>query len=401
MLSADVLALTTTTLEASDDATVDSNNTGTNYGTDLFVEADEGNTRFYLKYNISSISGTVRNAYVELTRDSAGDDDVLTSIHRSPANWNEGNIDWTTKPTLAGEITGRYHKKSKKVRFDVTRFVQEKVNTSANNISMSVRMETAAKTSRFHSSEYSVTADRPTLVVETSSTAGETSWQCTRLMGFSQTSNWYLVTQAVSPNDDTFEESTDITSSEWAYARTHSCGVTEWWDPTETDCYATWTIAPADSDGCTHRESAPDRVVIHVSGNATDENAAFWEGHIKDTIDTAREQLAGGTSTTNYNPEKIYLIPVIGGPDDEDCRCPSDPTDEDCTVRAAENHPTIETASNNVAGSSGYEDVYYAGDFEVSDCGLFSDDKGHIREDNLGDQAEIRDTAIDLLKDID
>jgi hypothetical protein len=400
IIPVDVFALTSTTLEATEDATVDSTNPTTNYGTSLRVQAEEDETESYLKYDISNISGTVRNAYVELTRDAAGDDDVFTSIHRVPATWDESIITWDDdRPASTGEITRRYHKKSKTVRFDVTRYVQDELAATEDDISMVVKMETATSNSRFYSSEYSVSGDRPTLVVETSNTAGETSWQCTRQMGFSQTTNWYLLDRAVAPNDDPFEDSADITSTDWAYSRTHLCGVTEWWDPTETACYATWDNIMSDSDGCTNRENAPDRLIIQVSGNWRNTLPWVWAAEIRKTIDTAREELVGGTPTTNYNPEKIYLIPVIGGPDDEECECPVGSSG--CIVRAAENHPDIESAINIVAGSEGYEDVYDAEDFEVSDCALYSDNTGHIYEENAGDQAEIRDTAIDLLKDID
>ncbi len=186
------------TLGASADAYINSFRPTTNYGknADLLVQNWSGSTEAYLKYNLSNVTGTITNAYLNLrvlARSMSKSSLTLNVKLLADGNdtWVEGTggtnrrstgaITWANSPdgtgtSLSITITSAQLKKSSLVSIDVTTLLNQSFNT--NKIASFVI--SASSSSRFvldfasrnnRSSSYrptlsltTVTGDAPTIV---------------------------------------------------------------------------------------------------------------------------------------------------------------------------------------------------------------------------------------------
>lgn len=175
-------------------------------------------------------------------------------------------------------------------------------------------------------------------------------FECTELIGFSQTRQWAL---------DVAEFQERVGDASWQVRWEPGGAIYKWIDPG----YGGWDGA-ADS-GCSSRARSPDRVVLTITSQSYEAASAPFVRWIEDVIEVVRDRYP--------SVQRIVLQPVIGGPDDGPC-----PLGDGREVRAAHNHPLIDTAIANVVGG----DVVTGPSPEVRTCADYSDDVGHLDEDS-------------------
>lgn len=106
-LNPSLVAAETITLTPTDDATVKAANPTSNYGNDTNIITSNYSSnnlqRAFLKFNLSSVSGTITQAKLYLTPSLARK--VAKTLHHvTNTSWTEGNITWQNQPTLGQQI---------------------------------------------------------------------------------------------------------------------------------------------------------------------------------------------------------------------------------------------------------------------------------------------------------
>jgi hypothetical protein len=205
VLSTSLASAISTTLSATADAYVNSGLSTTNYGrsTDLLVESCNSlrgaTMATYLKYDLSSVTGTISKATLNLTVLSVSSSSSVTLyvqlLKDSADSWSEGSgginrsatgaITWANASSgygLTVTISAANLKKGSTISIDVTKLLSQSFNT--NNIASFVIRSTSAtfkgtSVVDFASRECKTASYRPTLTITTSGNAPTVSEQAT------------------------------------------------------------------------------------------------------------------------------------------------------------------------------------------------------------------------------
>jgi hypothetical protein len=187
--------------------------------------------------------------------------------------------------------------------------------------------------------------------IEVDPGGGGGSFTCTQVIGFSQTREWFL-------DAPDFEQA--VGSDGWQLLWRGGAAVEKWADPN----FRGW-LEPIQSP-CASGATAPDRVVLTISKQVFEDDAAVWVGDIRTAVETIGDKYPG--------VEQIVLQPVVGGPNHQTCQFGGNP------VRASVNHPTIDQAISQVSGG----DVVEGPSPEVRTCDDYEDTSGHLTGDAAG-----------------
>lgn len=172
---------------------------------------------------------------------------------------------------------------------------------------------------------------------------GSGGFRCTQVVGFSQTRQWFGGLEQV------------VDGAHWQLVAEGGASVDRWADPG----FEGWGNRPASA--CVEGATAPDRVVLNVSGGfGTDE--AAWVGQIERAVATVRQRVPSA--------RRIVLQPVVGGPGGSVCE-----SWLGGDVRASVIHPVIARAIERVAGG----DVVAGPEPTVDSCRAYADPLGHLR----------------------
>jgi len=158
-------AVTEETLNPTEDAFVSEGTSGTNYGSSDKYEVKESSgyaKRAFLKYSLSSITGTVTSALlrVKVRSTPSGNHSVRSA---STDSWAEGTITWSNRPSVGSIIdTEAVPTAGDYIEFDVTTYVASEA-AGDGVVSFAITSDNASTVS-YHSKEAGG-SDMPELVV--------------------------------------------------------------------------------------------------------------------------------------------------------------------------------------------------------------------------------------------
>jgi polyhydroxybutyrate depolymerase len=180
-------------------------------------------------------------------------------------------------------------------------------------------------------------------------------FECTQVIGYSQVgaaNGWFV-------KDGIFESFVD--SNRWQLIWANGATLRNWQDPGDP----VWS-SPLQS-ACANNSAAPDRVLLNLSGNNTN-NVAAWVADIDATIETIKLKFPSA--------RRITLQPIVGGPGHQTCDYMGTP------VRASVSHPYMDKAiALVVAARAGTQPEVVAGiSAEVTVCSDYDDATGHFTD---------------------
>ena len=134
-----------------DDSYVREDTPGTNYGTDnqLQLKSADGKDRYtYVKFTVSSISGSVDTALLKMYSVDIGQNATVKTV--SDTSWTEGSITWNNHPTMGNTLDSQYVGNNQWVEFDVTTHI-----TGNGTFSIGIEGDLNANGKNFYSSDFS------------------------------------------------------------------------------------------------------------------------------------------------------------------------------------------------------------------------------------------------------
>ncbi|KAA5824805.1 DNRLRE domain-containing protein [Algibacter amylolyticus] len=151
-----------------------------NYGNQSELIIKQGGTDFlresFLKFDLSSVNGTVISAKLRMTLSSVGTDEdtsniIIKSIDDNDDDWDEGTITWNNKPdennkeVAITEIIG--FASGETAKWDLTKYIQSELDEDPQKeVSIQLSSDVTQSNIKFHSQESSNAALRPVLVLE-------------------------------------------------------------------------------------------------------------------------------------------------------------------------------------------------------------------------------------------
>ncbi|GCE13984.1 CBM96 family carbohydrate-binding protein [Tengunoibacter tsumagoiensis] len=166
--------------------TADRDDWSSDTGSETYLNASQY-TNSYLKFNLSSVSGTISSAKLRVYRNDTGQGNLTVNAHQvTNDSWTENSS--SSLPGVGSTITTTASNATGYVEFDVTSFVQSRL--SGGQVSLAINTSAGGWTG-FASRESST--NQPQLVVTTASTATPTptpSPKTTSLVPGADRDNW-------------------------------------------------------------------------------------------------------------------------------------------------------------------------------------------------------------------
>lgn len=175
--------------------------------------------------------------------------------------------------------------------------------------------------------------------------------RCTLVLGFSQTNDWYL--------GGGFESRPGVEDARWELIAEGGHDVWIWSD-SSIQAYRQEPVSPCDE--------GPDRAVFQLA-------ARGWQARPVEEIIDALEATLLNIRTAWPTVERIELVPVVGGPDQELCELASFGGRR---VDASAMNPAMTSVIAQVVNG---EDVVAGPNLLLADCSQYRDGLGHLGEE--------------------